>query len=72
MQVIEQLFIMVVYLFWVLVFGFLLIAWRPGGKRDVTPAVPVTGHNDCLPAEDCNEDSEKPAAVQEDTNGSRE
>ncbi len=62
MQVIEQLFTIVVYLFWVLVFAFLLIAWRPGRKRNSPPVLPVTGDEDCLPVEDCKDDAENPSA----------
>lgn len=72
MQVIEQLFLMVVYLFWALVFGFLLIAWRPGGRRNARPVVPVTGQKNKKIVEDCDEGIENPSAVQGDTSGSRE
>ena len=67
MQVVEQLFVMVVYLFWVLVFGFLLIAWRPGGKRNAPPVVPVTGDKDCKTIEDCNEETQNPPSTQDET-----
>lgn len=51
MQGVEQLLITVMYLFWVLVLGILLIAWNPKIKKSAQSAVPVTGHKKGKPAE---------------------
>ncbi len=71
MQGIEQLLIMVIYLFWALVFGFLVIAWRPSLKKRARPVVPVTGDDNCETGEDCDEDIENQPSAQGDTNQSK-